>query len=57
MLEFLIAILIIIVIISILSGGFGLVDQGLLRLVCTIILILLIIGFIIQLLRPGMYVY
>lgn len=57
LIEFLIIFLIIIVIISILSGGFGLVDVGLLRLVCTIILVLLIVGFVLRVLSPGVHVY
>lgn len=57
MLEYLIALLIAIVIIIILSGGYGFVDNGLLRLVCTIILILLIAGFLYQVfLRPNVIV-
>lgn len=47
--EYLIAILIAIVVLMIIFGGFGFVDPYLLRVICTIVLLILLAGLIYRL--------
>jgi len=48
--EYLIAILIAVIILIMIFGGFGIVDPYILRVICTIILVILLAGLIYRLL-------